>query len=230
NSCVAAFWRPAMHVTQNSPRSAFTLIELLVVIAIIALLISILSPALACARAESRRAVCFSNIRTLVIAFNNYASEFQDRCASFTWKEDVRNPVGMPTTPTQAAADQAVDILRTRADRPDIGRITGWIPHVLYSHLVLNDYLEQRLPEKAMACPEDELRLLWQKDPRNFQRLIPDVERPAGSGNDLMGWPYSSSYQLVPAAWTADAKRHGRNTTDQHGNPHYLYSPIVQPM
>jgi prepilin-type processing-associated H-X9-DG protein/prepilin-type N-terminal cleavage/methylation domain-containing protein len=56
-------------------KKAFTLVELLVVIATIALLMSILMPALVGARAQGRAAVCKSNIRQLVIANISYAGE-----------------------------------------------------------------------------------------------------------------------------------------------------------
>ncbi|MFI4911446.1 MAG: type II secretion system protein [Sedimentisphaeraceae bacterium JB056] len=54
---------------------AFTLIELLVVISIIALLMSVLMPALGSARAIAKKAVCKSNIRQIAIANNLYSQE-----------------------------------------------------------------------------------------------------------------------------------------------------------
>jgi len=56
-------------------KKAFTLVELLVVIATIALLMSILMPALSVARAQGKAAVCKSNIRQLVLANIGYATE-----------------------------------------------------------------------------------------------------------------------------------------------------------
>jgi prepilin-type N-terminal cleavage/methylation domain-containing protein len=58
-------------------RSAFTLIELLVVIGIIAILVSVLLPALAGARAASRRTVALSNMRQVVSSFAMYAEQYK---------------------------------------------------------------------------------------------------------------------------------------------------------
>jgi prepilin-type processing-associated H-X9-DG protein len=69
-----------MSPTAHAPpsrRRGFTVVELLVVIGTISLLVGILMPALASARAQSRRVSCMSNVRQIAMACQMYAGEYK---------------------------------------------------------------------------------------------------------------------------------------------------------
>lgn len=201
------------------PPRGFTLIELLLVVSIIALLIGILLPALAEVRRMGRLAVCQSNTSQLGTAQANYANEFQDRIFAFTWRQghaestyaDLRNQAAMGDM--SAAAAQAVDILRRRAGRAEISPINGWIPNILYSHLVLQDYLASRLPEPTVVCPEDRSRLLWQRENGrlfDWGAWLPFQPVP---GPLQKRWPYSSSYRVTVSSFDVGQSRDVRSAT-----------------
>ncbi len=65
-------------------KKGFTLIELLVVISIIALLVSILMPALGKAKDQAKKTVCSSNLRSLTMAMKYYCDENDGHTPSST--------------------------------------------------------------------------------------------------------------------------------------------------
>ncbi len=201
--------------TSGSKRG-FTLIELLVVIAIIALLIGILLPALGEARRAAKLAISLSNLRQFSVAGATYASDFDDRIYAFTGAPnskyaDIRATQTAAQPPLRHAVGQSIDIIRRRTGRDTFPIPNSWIPHVLYTHLVLNDYLAQRLPEKMVVSPEDEHRINWQDDPQNLhdRGAWQPFQNPESGAvpPSQWRWPYSSSYQVVPATYDKNQSR-----------------------
>jgi prepilin-type N-terminal cleavage/methylation domain-containing protein len=75
-------------------RRGFTLIELLVVISIIAVLASLIAPAVQSARRAARKVQCLSNMRNVGLAMQNFASSNNGLLPSMTSIQKVTNANG----------------------------------------------------------------------------------------------------------------------------------------
>src|SRR4051812_328858 len=71
----------------------FTLVELLVVIGIIALLISILLPALSKARESANTVACLANLRSIAQGAQNYSSDNQGYVIPGQWQKTADNTI-----------------------------------------------------------------------------------------------------------------------------------------
>lgn len=169
-------------IQARSVHRGFTLIELLVVIAVIALLISLLLPALGKARDAGRATVCTSNVRQFANAANLYAADNKDR-------------VWPATTRTADGTDWS---MWARLPDPDVP--TRAIPGLAYR------YLENA--DKAGECPANKRRAVVSGTGENMFSTATDLDFDytfvAGIQGLRLGtdthMSYLSTPQVVPLA------------------------------
>lgn len=189
---------------RRSGTHGFTLVELLVVIGIIAVLISMLLPALNKARQAAQMAVCQSNLRQIGQGYHLYASEHRGALV----------PYGGYYYPglfgQQAASDPSVFLYQDGSNRGYLifrGQVEGLssnpafnppggVPHGNYQgllHLYMNGYLKA---PAVYYCPSDTLM----SDEDGYPALTRHLEAGAPSfdfNGDFNGWWVYGSYSYV---------------------------------
>lgn len=210
-------------------RPGFALAEAVALASILALAACILLPAAAESRRGARLNESIANLRSLGQGASSFSADNDDRIATFFWRAGEANSqfpdLNFSANDLEAAANQAIDIIRRRSSLTTMPSTNNWIPHLLYSHLVLEDYLDRPLPDRMVISPSDGNRVAWQRSLREdptgaafFQ--LPN--RPLGNDPLMLRWIFSSSYEMSPAHFAPDAGSGNMQTVSQ-ANTHNLY-------
>ncbi len=194
-------------------RRGWTCVEVVVVVVLVGLMASLLVALAPQARREARLTMDLSNLGRIASATSAYAADYDDQMWSFSWKKTgPKNPI-LPSQWTQfqlagsdpsAGSKQAADNLARRAGRHPADFFplasVSWLPHLLYSHLVLLEHMDAKLPGLIFVSTGDRERLKWAQNWEAFDRNSFAPCQPPGTNVINRRWPYSASYQL-PTAW-----------------------------
>jgi type II secretory pathway pseudopilin PulG len=202
-------------------RTGFVLVELIAVAMVALVLGALLLIMSAEVRRNARLGEDLANLRQFGVITQSYAADSADRFWTFSWKAGHQNSqfpdLNGSSSDQQAAADQAVDIIRRRSviDQP---RLNLWIPHLSFNTLVLAGYLDRQLPMRFTVSSADRERLLWHSDP-----LTAPIPRFSVSSSYAPSPVFISSPQSGPFAL-----RQGQSSAFWQYAPNYTLFGAVQ--
>ncbi len=167
----------------NSRGRGFTLVELLVVIAIIAMLVTLLLPAVQAAREAARRMGCSNNIKNIALASLNY--------------ESARNELPPARLGPDSTGSAEVSHLRTPVERSGASGFVLLLPYV--EEQARFDGLE--IDQKNGIYPSGMFNAFWRTTERmQLLSTRPDILGcPSGDSLVTTQVPSFASWEIPPA-------------------------------
>jgi prepilin-type N-terminal cleavage/methylation domain-containing protein/prepilin-type processing-associated H-X9-DG protein len=186
-------------------KAGFTLIELLVVVSIIALLVSIMMPALSQARAQAQSAVCKVNLHSVGVAIETYKSDL-DLVTEDLWQWGSLTADNCNEWHDAGVHQSLVDDFEILPDReiffcPAVQRLAFDHNYIWGNTQPMDEYYMHTIPS---TCPEGAVHTEW-------------VAKMAPKGIANHFWFWSTYYWLWKKVDRNDPYNNevGRNTKDR---------------
>lgn len=212
-------------------RVGFTLLELLITIVIIAILISLLFPAVAYAKSGAHRVTCMNNQRQLILAMSMYATDNNDAVPHPNWDFNprfagwlCRPPFEKPLTNIQTGLlwkyAQNAQVYMCPQDKTNTASFMA--RRQKYTSYIMNGaacmFETQAVPRtvKISSIRQDAI-IFWQADERNFRDFNDGASKPdegvtrMHSGGSTVGIISGSVQQIKAQEFNQEAlKKPGR--------------------
>lgn len=180
----------------------FTLVELLVVIAVVALLITILLPALRGARESARTTVCLGNQKQLALAYALYSQDFRESLVhaytdldqfAESWLDYPRTTAG--TIMSQAAL-AAANTVTAQIEATQRGRLYPYAPDYRSYHCPADlRSVTRQAPGSALAWVTYSIPNYLNGDPVYEQQTVGSGKPPVKRMSQL--WRPSDSFAFI---------------------------------
>lgn len=191
---------------RSARTSGFALLDAATIVLVVTILAALLAVSRPRERSLGQLGESMNNLREFGVAFEAYGRDNADWVAAFSWKNGT-TPSTYPDLQSAfddvaAGANQAIDIVRRRGNftQQQLPKTVGWLPHLLYSHLVLIDYMAGPAPWNTAISPGDAEQLKLASDPLKWRENGASAPRQPFAGSYEFPLAFSNTSDSGPGA------------------------------